>query len=167
MAGSLFLAAGCNNSKTDKETTETDTTISTSDTVASSAPDDAGVSATRVVNKTDYAYDKSVVISGKISKETFYGAPGFGENPKTDAKEERYLLVPDKPINVIGPVQPDDDSKESKYNVSKIQLLYDENTIDMGRYLGSAVQLTGTLFGAHTGHHHTPVLMDVTQVKGQ
>ena len=159
----MLLAVACNNNKVDEKTTQS--TVEKSDSIAGPDRPANDPAPGNTANKTDYSYDQPVTISGKISRETFFGAPGYGENPETDAKEERYLLVPDQPINVIGEPDPEDDSKESKYNVSKIQLIYDEKTIDIGKYLGSKVELTGTFFGAHTGHHHTPVLMDVTNLK--
>lgn len=158
-AACILFCTSCKNNADDKQTN--DTTI-TSGNVADTNERAPSQPKEEVINKTDYAYHETVVITGKLSIETFFGAPGFGENPATDEKEEEYLLLLEKPINVIGPETPAGDSEESKYNITKIQLLYNKDSIDMGRYLGSSVVLTGDFFGAHTGHHHTDVVMDVS-----
>jgi hypothetical protein len=44
-----------------------------------------------------------------------------------------------------------------------IQLVLDEKAYKTHKHLvGKRVVATGTLFGEHTGHHHTPVLMTVS-----
>lgn len=155
----MVLFAACNNDKSSPAKTETDTVVSSTN---GGTVEKTGDVATITVNAKSYRYDEVVTISGKIGRETFYGAPGYGENPATDQKEQPFLLILDNPIDVIGDQNPEDDSKESKSGITKIQLIFDDHAIDMNRFMGSYVQLTGTLFGAHTGHHHTPVLMDVT-----
>ena len=170
---SFCLLAGCNNSSKEKRVSNhADTTTATGDTAtthtatAQEPPAGKGISSSD--NKTDYSFDTISMITGSITTEVFYGSPGFGENPKTDEKEKRYLLVLEKPVNFNGlnvsEEDAEDESRRTRKNVSKIQLLY-EDSIDMGRHLGSTVRLTGTFFGAHTGHHHTEVLMDVQKVE--
>lgn len=154
----LLLFTACNNNKDSQTPGNTDTTSNTNTAPAVNNPVDNNA---EPANQSSYKYDESVTITGKIGTETFYGAPGYGENPATDKKENPFLLILDKPIDVIGDPNPEDDSKESKSGVSKIQLIFDEKAIDMKAHMGTYVRLTGTLFGAHTGHHHTPVLMDV------
>ncbi len=162
-----LLPASCNDSSKTNTTSSTDTTVTKGDTATTPLPQKDNPSGiTSYTNGVNYSFEPTEsVIKGKISTEVFYGAPGFGDNPKTDTKEEQFLLVLDTPINVIGPDNPPDDSKETRKKVSRIQLLYNKDSIDMGRYLGSNVLLTGTFFGAHTGHHHTEVLMDVTKIE--
>lgn len=151
----VFISLSCNDSpKNDKG--------SESPLEDTSRKESTDVASTNTANHTDFAFEPAVsTISGKIITETFYGPPGYGENPKTDTKEMQYLLLPDNPINVIA----QDEKNESKYKVSKIQLLNNKDAINISKHLGSTVVLTGTFFSAHTGHHHTEVLMDVTSIK--
>lgn len=152
-ATALIINISCNNnSQTDKGDTIT---------VENAARKDSTV-ITSTKPSIDFGYEPAVsTIDGKIITEEFYGPPGYGENPKTDTKEMQYLLLLDNPINVIA----QDEKNESKYKVSKIQLLYNKDAIDMNKYMETHVVLTGTFFSAHTGHHHTEVLMDVTSIK--
>lgn len=153
----IGICISCNNSST----TDNTSTTSKDDTASNLQTAEKDTTQT-YSNQAEYSYEPSVsTISGKITSEVFYGPPGFGEKPETDKKEEQYLLVLDKPIDVITK----DDSNESKYKISKIQLLYNKDAVDMAKYTGSTVLLTGTFFSAHTGHHHTEVLMDVTALE--
>jgi hypothetical protein len=86
----------------------------------------------------------------------YYGAPGFGEDPKHDKKEVGYYLDLAVPLCVL----PGSDIARS--GVRRIQLVLDEDGYSRLRPLvGKRVTLRGTLFGAITGHHHTPVLLNV------
>lgn len=164
---SYCLLAGCNSPSKENKASDKEDTIVAHTEITQENPTEKKISSSD--NQTDYSFEPAVsVITGTISNEIFYGAPGFGENPATDKKEEQYLLLLDKPINVNGinvsEEDSEDESTRTRKAVSKIQLLYKES-IDMGRYLGDKVRLTGTFFGAHTGHHHTEVVMDVQKVE--
>ena len=95
--------------------------------------------------------------------ETYFGPPGYGENPQTDSREDSYILILDNSINVISN---DDDIEEGEYNVtkfniSKVQLAADPK-FNLRDYKNRVVRVSGRFFGAHTGHHHTQVLLFVT-----
>ncbi|MEO5946324.1 MAG: DUF4431 domain-containing protein [Chitinophagaceae bacterium] len=165
---SFCLLAGCNSPSKENKVSNQEDTIAVQTEIIQENPTEKKMSSSD--NQTDYSFEPAVsVITGTISKEVFYGAPGFGENPATDQKEEQYLMLLDKPVNVNGlnvsEEDSEDESTRTRKGVTKIQLLYDKDSIDMGMYLGSTVQLTGTFFGAHTGHHHTEVVMDVQKVE--
>ena len=61
---------------------------------------------------------------------------------------------------------PDDDLNVFEDNVSVVQLvLIDPAQMQQYRsLLGRPVVVTGTLFHAHTGHHHTKVLINVQKI---
>ena len=105
-----------------------------------------------------YAPD-TVQIAGTLSRHTFYGAPGFGEDPKHDAKETGFYLDLAAPVcRAVGR----DDGDVAKTGIRRIQLVLDAAGYDRLRpFLGKRVTLRGTLSGAITGHHHAPVLLDV------
>jgi hypothetical protein len=55
------------------------------------------------------------------------------------------------------------DLNPSQRNVRKVQLVLNDQHGERANSLRrKRVVVTGTLFGAHTGHHHTPVLLTVT-----
>lgn len=113
-----------------------------------------------------YFYEPDTcVILGLIHKETFYGPPGYGENPKKDSKEDCFVLTLYKPIKVKPKEGSDKDFDIEQKNIDKIQVY--SNNDKVNKYLeinlGSRVMLKGKLFGAQTGHHHTPVLLEVLE----
>jgi hypothetical protein len=168
---SLCLLVSCNNGSKDKtvnsSSTQGDTSATKDDTTTHQATTNEQTPAAPFANLKDYQYEPTVsVITGTIKTESFYGPPGFGEHPKTDSREEVYLLVLEKPINVISTAKEnDDDANTTKNNVLKIQLISPDN-INLANYKNKTVRLTGTFFGPETGHHHTDVLMDIQQADG-
>jgi len=118
-------------------------------------------------NKHDYNYEPIIsVISGEIKIESFFGPPGYGENPQTDSREDSYILNIDNSINVISETKEieEGDPNTTKFNIVKIQLS-STSGIDFSNYINKPVRLTGTFFGAHSGHHNTAVLLDVSKVE--
>lgn len=92
----------------------------------------------------------------------FYGPPGFGENPKVDAKETPERLVLDAPIDVK-PTK-DDHDNEAVASVKELQIV--PNVVpDLKPYLDRRVTVTGKLFQGHTGHHHTPALIALDSIE--
>ena len=101
----------------------------------------------------------TVQIDGTLGRHIYYGLPGFGEDPKHDEKEVGFYLDLASPICM----KPGgDDVDVAKTGIRRIQLVVDQHGYDRLRpYLGKKVTLRGTVFGAITGHHHTPVLLSV------
>lgn len=105
-----------------------------------------------------------VELKGILSVETFFGPPNFGENPKSDSQEKAWILSLDKPINVRGRTGPDvayEYEGVSVEDVRKLQLVLPKPHREL---IGMKVIVKGTLFHAHTGHHHTDVLLDVQSI---
>ena len=100
-----------------------------------------------------------VSITGKLARHTFYGAPGFGEDPKHDHKETGFYLDLQNPVCTIAG---GDDSDRALDGVHRVQLVLDADGYARLRpFLGKRVTLRGTPFGAITAHHHAPILLDV------
>jgi hypothetical protein len=89
--------------------------------------------------------------------ETFYGPPNYGENPKTDSRETQAILVLAKPICVDASPSTYEERESKQRKITLVPPL----GVNLGSYGGRFVTVTGTLFHAHTGHHHTQVLMQV------
>jgi outer membrane murein-binding lipoprotein Lpp len=163
MALGFILWAGCSNNTKNKTSTHIDTAVTKGkmDTAAiPTHPEEEKSTA----NQENYQYDSVSVITGIITTESFYGPPGFGEHPKTDSKEEVYILSVEKPITVISKETDENATNTTKENVSKIQLIMPDN-IEAPAYKNKTVRLTGTFFGPQTGHHHTDVLLDVQKAE--
>lgn len=87
------------------------------------------------------------------NNELFYGPPNYGENPKTDKKSYPYMLKLDKPIK-MGVVE-----------IAKVQVVPSiKNIKSVNNFLNKHVKIEGTLFFALTGHHYTPILIEVDEV---
>ena len=97
----------------------------------------------------------TVSLTGTISRRTFINV--------SEQKEVVWIM---KLANAIC-VDADEDSEVNvkRSRVSDVQLVLDPEMF--GKYrrlLGKKVRATGTLFGEHTAHHFTPVLLDVSEL---
>lgn len=104
-----------------------------------------------------------VTLQGILHLGTFFGPPGFGENPEEDSVEESwYLQLPNSLADQLAqqgaaallPAQFDGELLFFVQVVPKLTLT---------EMKGQLVQLTGTLFESATGHHRTPLLLEATQ----
>jgi hypothetical protein len=102
----------------------------------------------------------TVAITGVLSRRTFFGAPGFGEEPKRDEKETGFYL--DLPRAICTVPGRDSDIDNAKKSVQRVRLVLDSAGYARLRpFLRKSVTLRGTLFGEITGHNHAPLLLDV------
>lgn len=100
-------------------------------------------------------------ITGTLSTQEFFGPPGYGETPETDTRETAYILTLDETINVLSK-EKNSSFNYSRYGVKKVQVTTELN---LDKLVNKKVKLTGTFFGAHTGHHHTDVLLWVEKAE--
>jgi hypothetical protein len=109
-------------------------------------------------------YDPAIVtITGVLVSRTYYGPPNYGENPKTDSKERQYVLILDSPVDVVG--DQNDELNKTERGIKRVTLVvHDFKAHPVESLLGGRVEVQGKLFHAHTGHHHTKVLIDVTSI---
>jgi len=103
-----------------------------------------------------------LTLTGKLTLQTFYGPPNYGENPETDSRETQAILLLAKPICVNDSPSTDDAAEKNQRKVTLVPPV----GVDFGLYKGKKVTLRGTLFHANSGHHHTPVLMQVKTIEG-
>jgi hypothetical protein len=127
----------------------------------------ASVFATRspahdTANHACLSYEPDTVrVTGTLTRRTFYGAPGFGEDPKHDKKETGFYLELASPVCVTGGR---DDTNVPKTGIRLAQILLDQSGYDRLRAsLGRRVTLRGTLSGSISGHHHAPVILNPVQ----
>ena len=101
--------------------------------------------------------DPTVSLKGKVIVRTFFGPPGYGENPKADSKEQQALLVLDHAICV-------DASRDEEGATNEIEItLVPIGNFGLSTFVGKRVTVKGSLFHANTAHHHTKVLMQLEQ----
>ena len=101
-----------------------------------------------------------MAVTGRLERRTFYGPPGYGEDPKRDVRETGFYLVPASPICVAGSPAPEINAPRA--GVRLVQLVLDSAGYARLRpQLGRSVTVRGALFAAHTGHHHAPVVLYV------
>jgi len=113
-----------------------------------------------------FDYETEVVtLKGRLKVRMKYGAPNYGENPKTDEREYVRVLVLSRSINVRA--KKDDVINGTTVKHARIvQLVFEPGLLLSSKaFVGETVFVTGTLFHAHTGHHHYEVLMFVQQIK--
>lgn len=95
-------------------------------------------------------------------RKLFPGPPNYVDVSKGDKPETFWLLKVDSPICVAQDRSEPDLNPEQR-DVREVELvLNNEQQRRVNHRLGERVVATETLFGAHTGHHHTPVLLAVT-----
>ena len=102
-----------------------------------------------------------VVLEGQISLRTFFGPPNYGEYPMTDSQEIQAIVHLQEAICVSA--DPADDAR-AEANQSDVTLvpLRGEN---LNVFDGQTIAVRGKLFHANTGHHHTPVLIQVERIQ--
>lgn len=105
-----------------------------------------------------------VELSGTVSVEEAYGPPGYGEEPETDSKVQFLLLTLDAPI-CVNPDPNDPVNSEGKSRISSLHMVYGSGYQFRHEWLEPRVIVTGTLFRALTGHHRTPVLINVSETR--
>lgn len=120
--------------------------------------------------RREFNYGTQVVkLTGRLVYRTFHGQPNYGETPTTENRETQPILVLDSTVYVTGKNNSHDD-RPDEY-VREITLVGQPENDDMVRLLASKpfsrkrVVVQGSLFHAHTRHHHTKVLMEVYTIK--
>ncbi len=115
-------------------------------------------------NTACLSYEPSVVtVSGVIRKIDFPGPPQYESIAKGDTRETYLVLKLSQAVCTLA--DKNDIGNEAESNVTEIQLVLDPAKYDKYRKLLSLpVNVRGTLFHAITGHHHTPVLLNVSEI---
>lgn len=125
-----------------------------------------GFSSNATTRKSCLSYEPVAVnLKGKITRKSFAGPPNYENAKKGDTPEPYWILHLIRPICVNADDKIIDGEKREK-NVSKIQLvLTEEQYVKYKGLLGKPVEVSGKLWHAHTGHHHTNVLLTVSEIK--
>lgn len=111
-------------------------------------------------------YDTTVTLTGRLRRETHPGRPNFESVANGDAPEAGFYLILDSPVCTNGYVEEAD--RLTVDSTSRVQLVLTGKG-ELARFrpsLGKRISLTGTLFSAHTGHHHAPLLLQGVEMLG-
>lgn len=114
-------------------------------------------------------YEPAVVsLSGTVTLKTYPGPPNYESVADGDKPEKGWYLRLQKPICTVEDASDPEMPYEAEANVSELQLvligkLYEQYKSQLR--VGSQLKIMGTLFHAHTGHHHTPVLLEVKTIE--
>lgn len=103
-----------------------------------------------------------VELAGRIVRRTFPGPPNYESIRKGDKPETYWILHLHSPICTTASAD-----NEAASNVTDLQLILPPDAYArFRRFVGlkAEVTVTGKLSHATTGHHHTPVLMEVERI---
>lgn len=114
---------------------------------------------------TCLSYEPAMVrISGRLERKTYPGRPNFKSIRNGDEPETGFYLSVSRPIctNADGSSA---DAYPQQNGVKLVQLVLDRAGYKKLRpMLSRIVTLKGSLFAAHTGHHHAPLLLNNVQL---
>jgi hypothetical protein len=112
------------------------------------------------------AYEPSLVeLTGTLERKNYPGPPNYESIEHGDAKETIWLLRLDRAACTLDGASPSD---HARLGLTSLQLVFVDAAREYPQYrplMGKRVVVRGTLFGAHTGHHHTDVLLIVNELK--
>ena len=110
-----------------------------------------------------FSYEaEGVQLTGTISKKTFPGPPNYESIRRGDEPETYWILHLARPVCTTAGADSDAES-----GVTDLQLILTPKQYALyKKFVGrkARVTVTGKLMHAHTGQHHTPVLMEVTGI---
>jgi hypothetical protein len=108
-------------------------------------------------------YEPSAVnLRGKLLLQEFPGPPGYESIAQGDKSERFWILALMSPVRIVA--SPENELMETQENVKEVQLVCFTGCGERFSFsAGEVVTLSGTLFSAHSGHHHKSVLMTVNK----
>lgn len=104
-------------------------------------------------------------LKGKLVKRKFAGPPNYQSISKGDQQEAVWVLALTKVLCVR--TLPTDLENEAADNIREIQLVFlDRPPYKQVQHLSyKMVIVAGSLFFGQSGHHHTKVLLDVSDIR--
>src|SRR6266699_5541347 len=114
------------------------------------------------LKKTD-----TLSFEGTLNYRIFPGPPNYEDVRKGDTPEPTYILKLDAPSCATG-----DEFLNPSERFDKIQVYPADSGVigrflsrDLRRFVGKRVVVEGnSAFGAHTGHHHAPLMLPITKI---
>jgi len=101
-----------------------------------------------------------------VSLKPAYGPPGFGEDPKHDAREDYLALTLDTPGCVTASSKRDtEDVAETDIKTMQLVFRNGEAFQQARRWIGKPISVAGSLYHGFSGRHHTAVLLTVKEIR--
>jgi hypothetical protein len=108
------------------------------------------------------SYAGRVELDGMLVRRVYPGPPNYESVARGDRAETAWLLRLSRPACVAADARDPGGINLAVEDLREVQLVLTPEQLRRAR-AGQRVALSGALFGAHTGHHRTPVLLsDVT-----
>lgn len=105
------------------------------------------------------SYTGRVSLTGVLARAVAPGPPNYESTAAGDKPEAFWVVRLATPACVTADLGDPDMNPRIDY-VAEVQLVITgDDYVKHAALLGNRVTVSGTLFGAHTGHHHTPVLL--------
>lgn len=107
------------------------------------------------------SYGGEITLTGKLSRRTFPEQPNYESIEKGDAAATYFFVSPLQPI-CVAEGRNSEGLEPPEPTVEEIQLVFlaaKRSYRQLRRYLGKDVVCLGSIYHAHTGHHHSPVLL--------
>lgn len=101
----------------------------------------------------------NVTLSGLMIRMTYPGPPNYESIEEGDTPETYFVLRPDTPIHCA--------TNAPQFGSNKLMQLVVKSS-DYKKYqplVGGKVTVAGTLLYAETGHHHTPLMIEVKSIQ--
>jgi hypothetical protein len=123
-------------------------------------------SGTSAASNPCLSYEPSVVeLAGTLERKDYPGPPNYESIEHGDARETTWLLRLDRAACTLDGASPSD---PARLGITLLQLVFMDADHEYPQYrslMGKRIVARGTLFGAQTGHHHTDVLLTVSEIK--
>jgi len=101
----------------------------------------------------------TVALTGQLSQRTYPGRPNYESVARGDEAETGFYVTVETPICATRHL---DEVNAPTAGVRTVQLVLDQAGYSRLRpSIGRTVTVRGTLFHAHTGHHHAELLLNV------
>jgi hypothetical protein len=103
------------------------------------------------------------ILTGKVIRKTFPGRPNYDSTAAGDESETVWVLHLAYPICLT---EGEGGINEAEKGINTLQLVLSSDQYKVYKdKVGKFVTAKGTLFHSHTGHHHTKVLLTVSDLK--
>lgn len=111
-------------------------------------------------------YGPTVRLTGDLHSRVFAGPPNYESIRRGDRKETAIILKLTDPVCVTGKDQADI-LVASETGIREVQLVVSNSAHwkTIRRLMNRRAIVSGSLFHAHTGHHRTQVLIEVTSLQ--
>ena len=115
----------------------------------------------------DLKQTNALSLEGTLNYRIFAGPPNYEEVRKGDTPEPTYILTLAEPMCASG-----DEFVDPRDKFDQVQIFPESSgkappalSRDLRRWIGKRVVVEGASpFGAHTGHHHAPLMLPITRI---